>query len=835
MGQIFIRAFRHSYLAALFLITMSVSAQNYTKNPGYFEADGYRAKYGLQVPRRDTIHQTGKIDSIGTIVYRPQDSSLYVKSDTGWAKVGSGFDISGYYTKSQSDSRYPLNDSLYHPLDTLNNWILSGPVPSLISNNHTGEGFVENIGGDTLINIFRSDSLLSHASNGGKIVQRYSYDGGLTWTTPTTIFNSSNDDRNVIGTITATGRIVTIFRQFNVAGGSPVSVGFITSTDKGQTWSSYTTLPAIVSGLAPMGNIVRAGDGSYLALLYTTNYCEAFRSTTNGASWTSQGVVYDFRVSNPTRQTSEPYAAYAGSNRMIMIVRNENLITGPYYQLNSIDNGQTFTWQGTTNIGGDTLTRTAPFITWDSLRNTVITIGCQRHVYSNSFTNNYRDSKNDSLVLYLNHPNDIFSTPTGYTQKASFVRPEPGIRGFYGYPAATQLRDGTWVFMISDENALAGIDPDGNDGKSAHLFQFDLMPIKSYYDLDSCRYAAMVKQHNALTGKYDNVRPYSQWVRKADSTLVNLANATIKIIPPMWGDTASAIHIVGRNDNAIKFNIRGDGFTDIYSQIKIRGGNPGVNKVLTSDANGLSSWATNDIASVLANGGFANGPLGVYGNIFARWYKFINQGNTSEPAQSPFFRFDETVHNFLWGNQNRSSMAVDTLGNLKLFAALKPNGLPGSNGDLLISQGDNVPSIWSNLVKLATTSGIKGTGTGNTNLAVFTFYESDGTTAKGAVGDGASGDADIYLSSTSGVRILAGGSTRINAASNGLTAFGSHTPTAILDVNAATGYNQFRLRQTYTPTSTADTNGNTGDFSWDANFFYMKTAAGWKRAALSTF
>ena len=40
---------------------------------------------------------------------------------------------------------------------------------------------------------------------------------------------------------------------------------------------------------------------------------------------------------------------------------------------------------------------------------------------------------------------------------------------------------------------------------------------------------------------------------------------------------------------------------------------------------------------------------------------------------------------------------------------------------------------------------------------------------------------------------------------------------------------------TYVPTGSADATGNTGDFSYDSNYIYVKTAAGWKRAALSTF
>ncbi len=43
------------------------------------------------------------------------------------------------------------------------------------------------------------------------------------------------------------------------------------------------------------------------------------------------------------------------------------------------------------------------------------------------------------------------------------------------------------------------------------------------------------------------------------------------------------------------------------------------------------------------------------------------------------------------------------------------------------------------------------------------------------------------------------------------------------------------LRQNFTPTSTADASGEEGDYAYDDDFFYVKTSAGWKRSALSTF
>ena len=74
-----------------------------------------------------------------------------------------------------------------------------------------------------------------------------------------------------------------------------------------------------------------------------------------------------------------------------------------------------------------------------------------------------------------------------------------------------------------------------------------------------------------------------------------------------------------------------------------------------------------------------------------------------------------------------------------------------------------------------------------------------------------------------------------NTNSNGSVGIGTPSPTAKVDVNGSTGYDQVRMRRSYTPSATSDTNGNTGDIAWDDDYIYIKTSAGWKRAALTTF
>lgn len=70
---------------------------------------------------------------------------------------------------------------------------------------------------------------------------------------------------------------------------------------------------------------------------------------------------------------------------------------------------------------------------------------------------------------------------------------------------------------------------------------------------------------------------------------------------------------------------------------------------------------------------------------------------------------------------------------------------------------------------------------------------------------------------------------------NGNTSFGSTSNTAKVDITGTAGYDQLRLRTSYTPTGTGDANGNVGDVSWDDGYIYIKTSAGWKRSELLSF
>ena len=70
---------------------------------------------------------------------------------------------------------------------------------------------------------------------------------------------------------------------------------------------------------------------------------------------------------------------------------------------------------------------------------------------------------------------------------------------------------------------------------------------------------------------------------------------------------------------------------------------------------------------------------------------------------------------------------------------------------------------------------------------------------------------------------------------DGSVGIGTANPTANLHISGTNGANALRIEKNFTPTSTSDTAGTTGAVAWDDSYVYVKTSAGWKRSALSTF
>jgi len=99
----------------------------------------------------------------------------------------------------------------------------------------------------------------------------------------------------------------------------------------------------------------------------------------------------------------------------------------------------------------------------------------------------------------------------------------------------------------------------------------------------------------------------------------------------------------------------------------------------------------------------------------------------------------------------------------------------------------------------------QGTGTDD-YIRFYAGIDADGTTP------------DLYIQGS--------GTTRGNVGIN------NENPSSKLDIIGNNGYSQLRLRNSYTPTTSGDTNGEIGDISWDDNYIYVKTNSGWGRSSL---
>jgi hypothetical protein len=91
-----------------------------------------------------------------------------------------------------------------------------------------------------------------------------------------------------------------------------------------------------------------------------------------------------------------------------------------------------------------------------------------------------------------------------------------------------------------------------------------------------------------------------------------------------------------------------------------------------------------------------------------------------------------------------------------------------------------------------------------------------------------SGGLFAFANSTNGAGTK---DTSASRASAGVWQFGDGAANANGTVKAS----RFNFSATVTPSGSADAQGSTGDLRYDDSYLYVKTSAGWKRTALSTF
>ncbi len=155
----------------------------------------------------------------------------------------------------------------------------------------------------------------------------------------------------------------------------------------------------------------------------------------------------------------------------------------------------------------------------------------------------------------------------------------------------------------------------------------------------------------------------------------------------------------------------------------------------------------------------------------------------------------------------------------------------------MVGIGTNLPEMGKlNVISKDASMALYAENEGEGGMAIFARKEGTGHAVrirKGGDGYGLfisqlGSDPALVINNVSAESLLVVEST-------GNVGIGTASPTSRLDINGLTGTDQLRIRTSYTPTGTGDANGNIGDVTWDDNFMYIKTSAGWKRSALSIF
>lgn len=482
------------------------------------------------------------------------------------------------WTKTQADARFQPIPTI----DPLNRFTFSGWAVSYANIYNAAEGSVLTLNGDTLINIFRLDTARQHAGGKGQVVKRYSYDAGLTWTTPVVIFDSSDDDRNVVAGRLDNGRIVVLFNKYNGnnTSGTVTDRGRIYSDDKGATWSSFASISTtIVGNTAFFAPISRAGDGNYKVAIYAADRADIM-SSSDGATWTTQATVFDYSA-DATKTPSETALSYIGGNRMIALSRDDGSPDSSYYQHISSDNGATWTYAGRTNMNNNlvNVNRTPPSLLYDAARNLVIATSTTRNATANGAPYLYRQ---DSMYLYISRPDSVFASPKKWLNKISMIRPMPAqFTPFYGYPTITKRNDGSYLGIITEMAPVSLADAIGGPGsyEYEYFYQFDINYISSYLDgnIDTSRYPGLIPVRNPVTGMLDCKSNTAAFANGLDSLSMFSLAKTLRVGTLANASTLDAFQIVDNNALRI-FRATGDG--------RLVAGRPtggGVNSISLSD------------------------------------------------------------------------------------------------------------------------------------------------------------------------------------------------------------------------------------------------------------
>lgn len=383
--------------------------------------------------------------------------------------------------------------------------IISEVTPSLVGVDHTSEGFMVTLSSGRIIHFFRLDLGFNghHIGNTGKIVKRYTDDGGLSWSDTQVVYEDSFDDRNINGGLVGNDRIVLTFRRYDAVALQHIDFNLIFSDDGGETWSPKQIINT-VGVCSDTHTLINVPGKGYLNVFSNNNYIE-IKFSNDGVDWSNTGYIWDYRASQQYK-INESSFAYTKDGKIIGLMRNETYdVGGNYYQVASGDTGTTWTNPISTNMANGYFCP-SPCIFYDEKHDDLWAIATDRRG-GNGLSS---DNINSQIWIYSNKVDDIFSNPTNWSLKKKMNRPQPSTYRLYGYATYTKKSDGNYLVVFSEASRKA------NSKEDADFYQFEIKYIETIAPITNNLTACYNDSDIELTALGYDIKWYT------DSALTNL-------------------------------------------------------------------------------------------------------------------------------------------------------------------------------------------------------------------------------------------------------------------------------------------------------------------------
>lgn len=407
--------------------------------------------------------------------------------------------------------------------------------PSLVSNDHTSEGFMVTLNSGRIVHFFRFDAGYNghHIGNAGKIVKRYTDDGGLTWSPMKVVFEDNYDDRNINGGLVGNDRIVLTFRRFDAVSLQQIDLNLIFSDDGGETWSNRQIINSI-GVCSDTHRLINVPGKGYLNVFSNNNYIE-IRFSNNGITWNDIAYVWDYRATQQYK-LNESCFAYSKDGKIFGLMRNETYsVGGNYYQVVSGDSGKTWTSPVSTNMANGYFSP-SPCILYDNIHDDLIAIATDRR--GGNVLN--QDNLNSQIWIYSNKVEDVFSDPLNWKLLKAFKRPQPSAYRLYGYATYAKKKDGNYLVVFSEASLKL------NNKENADFYQFEIKYVDTPAPIASNHSACINDVDIELTASGSNLKWYS------DSSLTNLLFAG-SVFKPTFVASGEFKYYVTQTDSVYGF------------------------------------------------------------------------------------------------------------------------------------------------------------------------------------------------------------------------------------------------------------------------------------------